>query len=56
MQIDYERIRKTMHNKMAAVAICMAAFAMSAAAQTVTGSGTTEDVPRVVESFQRRLG
>jgi hypothetical protein len=44
MQIDYERIRKTMHNKMAAVAICIAAFAMSAAAQ-VTGSGTTGTVP-----------
>ena len=33
-----------MHNKMAAVAICMAAFAMSAAAQ-VTGSGTAGTVP-----------
>jgi hypothetical protein len=35
MQIDYERIRKTMHKRMAA-AICIAAFAMSAAAQTGT--------------------
>jgi hypothetical protein len=35
-----------MHNKkMAAVAICIAAFAMSAAAQTVTGSGTAGTVP-----------
>ena len=36
MQIDYERIRKTMQNKMAAVVICIAAFAVSAAAQTGT--------------------
>ena len=33
-----------MHNKIAAVAICIASFAMSAAAQTVTGSGTTGTV------------
>ena len=48
MQIDYERIRKTMHNKIGAVAICMAAFAVSAAAQTVnnipkyTSTGTLQ--------------
>ena len=45
MQIDYERIKKTMHKKMVAVAICIAAFAASAVAQTVTGSGTTSTVP-----------
>jgi hypothetical protein len=43
-QIDYERQGKTMHNKIAAVAICFTAFAMSAAAQ-VTGSGTAGTVP-----------
>src|ERR1035441_6208261 len=31
--------------QMAATAICIAAFAISAAAQTVTGSGTTNTVP-----------
>jgi ABC-type Fe2+-enterobactin transport system substrate-binding protein len=39
MQIDYERIRKTMQNKMAAVVICIAAFAVSAAAQTTVTNG-----------------
>ena len=34
-----------MHNKVAAVVICIAAFAMSASAQTVTGSGTAGTVP-----------
>ena len=36
--------RRIMHNKMAATAICIAAFAMSAAAQG-TGSGTSATVP-----------
>ena len=36
--------RRIMHNKMAATAICIAAFAMSAAAQG-TGSGTSVTVP-----------
>jgi hypothetical protein len=34
-----------MHKKMMRLAICIAAFAMSAAAQTVTGSGTSGTVP-----------
>lgn len=37
--------RKTMQKKMAAMAICIAVSTMSGAAQTVTGSGTTNTVP-----------
>jgi len=36
---------RIMHKQMMGWAICFAAFAMSAAAQTVTGSGTTSTVP-----------
>jgi hypothetical protein len=42
-RLDKERVRK-MFKKMVAVAICVASFAMSAAAQ-VTGSGTSGTVP-----------
>ena len=34
-----------MHKRMTAAAICIAVFAMSAAAQTVTGSGSSGTVP-----------
>jgi hypothetical protein len=36
MQINKERVKKTMHKKTAALAICIAIFTMSAAAQTNT--------------------